>query len=91
MNHNPGWRKYECPLCKGQRVDREPKEIQPPCKLCGHDLVCIDENYGRFMTAPCNLGIGKDALKVCKSKPNTFIRGMQESFLVTVIYSERSI
>ena len=58
---SPGWRKYKCPICKAQRVDREPKESQPPCKLCGHTLVCIDENYGRFMTAPCNLGLGAGA------------------------------
>ncbi len=72
---SPGWRKYECPICKGQRVDREPKESQPPCKLCGHDLVCIDENYGRFMTAPCNLGLGAGALKVNTRGPVAFFGG----------------
>ena len=73
---DPGWRKYECPICKGQRVDREPKESQPPCKLCGHDLVCIDENYGGFMTAPCNLWLGAGALKVNTRGPVAFFGGL---------------
>ena len=73
---SPGWRKYECPLCKGQRVDREPKENQPPCKLCGHGMACIDENYGRFMTAPCNLGIEGHVLAPLSNEPNPYVGRM---------------